>query len=220
VQSLLSMGVPIDDAEFSASFQREMEASLRERQEDYVERPTGAVLRSVLGQAGLSDISEDIIRRALQTMFTISEEHWVLMPGAHDVLQELERRSLRMGVISNASDTDDVNRLIDSADLRVYFDPILISAEFGRRKPDPSLFNTVLQAWSLTPDEVVMVGDTLPHDILGAQRIGLRNIWLTAQADTALNRAFAGQIVPEAVAAELREVPDLIRRLSGEGSPA
>lgn len=217
VQSLLSMGVPIDGLDFAAAFQSEMEASLRQRQEDHVERPAGLVLRSVLRQAGISDVSDDLIRRALQEMFVISEAHWVLMPDAHAVLQDLQRRSLLLGMISNASDTDDVNRLIDAADLRGFFDPILISAEVGKRKPDPSLFKAVLQTWSLPPDQVVMIGDTLPHDILGAQRSGLRNIWLTAQADTVLNRAYAGQIIPEAVAAELREIPDIIRRLSGEG---
>jgi HAD superfamily hydrolase (TIGR01549 family) len=217
VESLLSMGVPIDGLDFAAAFQREMEASLRERQEDYVERPAGTVLRNVLQQAGISAVSDDLIRRALQEMFVITEAHWVLMPDAHSVLQELQRRSLQLGMISNASDKDDVNRLIDAADLRDYFNPILISAEFGRRKPDPSLFNAVLQAWSLPPDEVVMIGDTLSHDILGAQRTGLRNIWLTAQADTVLNRAFAGQIVPESVAADLRQLPDLIRQMSAEG---
>lgn len=181
-----------------------------------MERPAGAVLRKVLQEAGISDISDDVIRKALRDMFEVSETHWNLMPGAHAVLDELQRQALQLGVISNASDADDVNRLIDASGLRAYFDPILISAEFGRRKPDPSLFTTVLQAWSLRPDEVVMIGDTLSHDILGAQEVGLRQIWLTAQADTALNRAFAGRIVPEAVAAELGEVPGLIRRMSAD----
>lgn len=216
VQSLISMGVPIDGLDFGAAFQRDMEASLRQRQEDHVERPAGSVLRSVLRRAGIVDISDEQIQSALKAMFEISEAHWALMPDTHDVLGELQRRSLSLGMISNASDTDDVNRLIDAADLRNYFDPIIISAEFGKRKPDPSLFEAVLQTWSLPPDQVVMIGDTLPHDILGAQESGLRNIWLTAQADTALNRAYAGKVVPEAIASELSEVPDLIRKLSSE----
>jgi putative hydrolase of the HAD superfamily len=214
VHSLLSMGVPIDGLDFAAAFQREMEANLRDRQEDFVERPAGVVLRRVLQEAVGNDISDGIIRQALRAMFEISETHWILMPDAHEVLGELQAGAFQLGVISNASDTDDVNRLIDASNLRDYFDPILISAEFGRRKPDPSLFNAVLQAWSMRPDEVVMVGDTLPHDILGAQEVGLRHIWLTAQADSALNRAYADRIVPEAVASELREVPELIRRMS------
>jgi putative hydrolase of the HAD superfamily len=216
VSSLLSMGVPIDGFDFGDAFHLEMETSLRERQEDFVERPAAMVLRKVLRNAGRDEVPDDIIRQALRAMFVVSETHWNLMPDAHSVLQELQRQGLRLGVISNASDADDVNRLIDASDLRGYFDPILISAEFGRRKPDPSLFHTVLRAWSLRPDQVVMIGDTLPHDILGAQEVGLRHIWLTAQADTALNRAYAERIVPESAASELREVPDIIRRMSSD----
>lgn len=214
VRSLLSMGLPLVGVDFGAAFQREMEASLRERQEDFIERPAGSVLRKVLRQSGITDVSDELVRQALKDMFVVSEAHWVLMPEAHAVLRELESDGLRLGIISNASDTDDVNRLIDGSDLRDYFDPIVISAEVGRRKPDPSLFKNVLREWSLAPDQVVMIGDTLSHDILGAQGVGLRHIWLTAQADTALNRAYAGQIVPEAVASELREVPGLIRQMS------
>jgi putative hydrolase of the HAD superfamily len=214
VQSLLSMGVPIDGVDFAAAFQREMEDNLRDRQEDFIERPAAMVLRKVLHDSIGNDVPDDTVRRALRAMFEVSEGHWILMQDAHEVLRELRAGSFRLGVISNASDTDDVNRLIDAAGLREYFDPILISAEFGWRKPDPSLFRAILQAWSMRPDEVVMVGDTLSHDILGAQKVGLRHIWLTAQADTALNRAFADRIVPEAVASELRQVPDLIRRMS------
>lgn len=214
VRSLLSMGLPIDGLDFADAFHHEMEASLRERQEDFVERPAGSVLRKVIRQYGIPEVSDELVRRALKDMFEISEGHWILMPDVHAVLRELQSDGLRLGVISNASDTDDVNRLIDGSDLRDYFDPILISAEVGRRKPDPRLFNTVLRDWSLAPDQVVMIGDTLSHDILGAQNAGLRNIWLTAQADSALNRAYAGRIVPEAVASALREVPSLIRQMS------
>ncbi|OGO71595.1 MAG: hypothetical protein A2Z37_01385 [Chloroflexi bacterium RBG_19FT_COMBO_62_14] len=214
VQSLLSTGLAIDGDTFSGAFQMELETSLRERQEDFVERPASSVLRKVLEQFGVPDTPDELVGRALRDMFAVSEAHWVLMPGAHAVLQELQRDSLRLGVISNASDTDDVNRLIDASDLRRYFEPILISAEVGRRKPDPSLFETVLRKWSLAPARVVMVGDTLSQDILGAQKAGLRQIWLTTQADTPLNRAYAGQIIPEAAAAELAEIPLLIRRMS------
>jgi putative hydrolase of the HAD superfamily len=214
VQSLLSMGVPIDGLDFATAFHREMEANLRDRQEDHVERPAAVVLRKVLHDALGEDVPDDTIRRALRAMFDVSESHWVLMADAHEMLRELQANGFRLGVISNASDTDDVNRLIDNSSLRDYFDPILISAEFGRRKPDPSLFRAVLQAWAMRPAEVVMVGDTLPHDILGAQEVGLRHIWLIAQADTALNRAYAGRIVPEAIASELSEVPRLIRHMS------
>jgi putative hydrolase of the HAD superfamily len=99
------------------------------------------------------------------------------------------------------------------------FDPELISAAVGIRKPEARLFEQVLAAWGLAPQAVVMVGDTLGEDILGAQRARLRTIWFTADADTPANRVWAKTLKADAATDDLHRLPDLIRSLS-EGSPA
>ncbi|MCG2953054.1 HAD-IA family hydrolase, partial [Escherichia coli] len=53
-----------------------------------------------------------------------------------------------------------------------YFDEIVISGAFGRGKPDPSIFDHALSLLNLSKDEVIMVGDNLMTDILGASRAG------------------------------------------------
>lgn len=138
------------------------------------------------------------------------------MPGAPDTLAALRAAGLRLGLISNAADDGNVQRLIDRAGLRPWFDPILVSAAVGLRKPNPRIFGRVLEAWGLAPAEVVMVGDMLGADILGAQLAGLRHVWLTAQADHRANAAHAGQIIPEARADSL---PDLLPLLRAWGAP-
>jgi len=60
-------------------------------------------------------------------------------------------------------------------------------------------------------DRVVMVGDTLNADILGAQRVGMHQIWITADADHEGNRKNASTIEPEAIAGRLSDVPAIIR---------
>jgi FMN phosphatase YigB (HAD superfamily) len=87
------------------------------------------------------------------------------------------------------------------------------------RKPNPALFEMVLRAWSLAPQDVVMVGDTLGADILGAQNAGIHQVWLTTDADTPANRAHAGTIIPEAVASTLAEVPSVLKGFSRTPAP-
>lgn len=58
-----------------------------------------------------------------------------------------------------------------------------------------------------------MVGDTLGADVLGAQRVGMHQIWLATQAERSDNRAFADGVHPELTAQSLAEVPELIARL-------
>jgi HAD superfamily hydrolase (TIGR01549 family) len=168
----------------------------------------------VLAEFGYPEVSDEVIRRALERMYRLTEIHWSLMPGAHQVLDALGQDGHRLGMISNAGNEANVHRLIDNAGLRRYFDPILISAAVGMRKPNPALFEMVLRAWGLPPHEVVMIGDTLGADILGAQNAGIHQIWLTADADTPANRAHAGTIIPEAVASTLSEVPSVLKGLA------
>jgi HAD superfamily hydrolase (TIGR01549 family) len=206
VEQLQDDGLRIDGAKVASEFRRQMEIYYHERESDFIEVTTAFVLRSVLADLGFSEVSDEILRRALERMYRLTEGHWSPMPGVHDVLRSLSREGYRMGMISNAGNEANVHRLIDRANLRDYFDPILISAAVGLRKPNPALFEMVLRAWSLAPEEVVMIGDTLGADILGAQNAGVHQIWLTVDADTPANRAHAGTIIPEASASTLAEV--------------
>jgi putative hydrolase of the HAD superfamily len=187
------------------------------RNTDHVERTTESVLRDVLTAFGQDSLPRPVLLRALRAMYAVSEAHWNPMPDVHAVLATLERKQYRLGLISNAGDEGNVQRLIDKASLRRFLNPILISAAVGVRKPAPELFRMVLEAWGLPGSQVVMVGDLLGADILGAQRAGLHQIWLTAQADSPSNQGLEGQVVPEAVAASLSEVPGLIELLGTAG---
>lgn len=206
-------GFSLDSASFAETFSQEIQENNQLRQQDWIERTSASLLRKVLRRFGFKEVSEAVIQRALQEFYAISETHWAPMEGVYDVLQELQAEGLRLAIISNAGDEGNVQRLIDNANLRSYFEPILISAAEGIRKPNPRLFESVLLVWSLPPDQVVMVGDNLQADILGAQNAGVHQIWLTAQADTPSNREHVSIIVPEATAERITDVPAVLRTL-------
>lgn len=213
--SLREQGLAMDTDAFREAFREETEGSQRGRALDYVERTSAAVLRLVLGRFGYPDVEDAVVERAIAALFAVSEAHWQPMPGLSQTLTRLRDAGLRLGMISNASDAANVQRLIDKAQIQSWFDPIVISAAVGIRKPDPRLFERVLKVWELPADDVVMIGDTLGEDIRGAQSAGIFAIWITADANTPANQAHAGAIRPDASVAALEEVPDLISRLNG-----
>ncbi|MFP3854325.1 MAG: HAD family hydrolase, partial [Anaerolineales bacterium] len=140
-----------------------------------------------------------------------SEEHWRPVDDLHQILREIKATGLRMGLISNASDEANVDRLIDKIEARNFFDPILVSAAVGARKPAPLIFQKLLHQWDLPADQVVMVGDTLNADILGGQRMGMRQIWLKTAADRPDNVAWRDRLEPDASLDHLRQVPPLLQ---------
>jgi FMN phosphatase YigB (HAD superfamily) len=55
----------------------------------------------------------------------------------------------------------------------------MVTAEdVGIPKPDPTMFQAVLQQLDCVAEETVMVGDSWRSDVLGATALGIRALWL------------------------------------------
>jgi putative hydrolase of the HAD superfamily len=213
IDQLQKDGLAFDRSDFRSAFERALEAYDHQRQTNLIERSTASLLQESLSSFGYEEISPDILRRGLKRFYSVSETHWQPMPALHEVLDELQDEGRMLGMISNAGDAENVQRLIDKVEIRDYFDPIIISAAIGIRKPDPTLFEMVLDQWQVTPDSVVMIGDRLEADILGAQNAGIHQIWLKPEAESSTAR----QITPEKVTGKLVDIPGLIREFETKG---
>jgi len=67
---------------------------------------------------------------------------------------------------------------IKAVGLNGYFDPIIISANYGFRKPDMRLFRKALDTMKLVPAEVICVGNDMYRDIYGASQLGIKTIFV------------------------------------------
>jgi HAD superfamily hydrolase (TIGR01662 family) len=212
VTELHAQGLAFNDSAFANAFSNIFNEFDSQRQTHFKEITTEYVLQETFKALGLNPNGLDY-DQALAAYFGPSEALWTPMPQVHETLTTLKERNLKLAIVSNAADTANVMRLIDNHNLRPYFDPIVVSASVGVRKPNPRIFDPVLNAWQLPPAEIVMIGDTLGADILGAQNVGFKSIWVTMESDTPYNNAHQHTIMPDAVAASLAEVPDLIANL-------
>ncbi len=207
---LQAAGFALDPHEFLARFSAKVQEFNLQRQTDWAEYTTTWILTSTLEELHAPAPAPELLERAISAFYAYSERLWQPTPGLHPALQRLSAAGLRLGLISNAADEQNVQRLIDGFGLRGYFDPIIISAAVGVRKPNPRIFDFVLRPWGLPPEAVVMVGDTLGADILGAQLAGLHNVWVTAHAGHPANQAHHGNILPEAEIDAVAALPSLL----------
>jgi HAD superfamily hydrolase (TIGR01549 family) len=145
--------------------------------------------------SGIDDASRDIYREWAAC------QHFALYDDVADVLRDLHRSGLRIGLISNTQ------RCLASFErhfaLEGLFSVALSSYEHGFMKPHPSIFEAALRATDARPDEAVMVGDSYAHDIEGALRTGMRAV-LVARA----GHPAAPSNVP--VISTLRDLPPLL----------
>ena len=58
------------------------------------------------------------------------------------------------------------------------FKDVIESAVVGVRKPDPAIFRLGVGALGLDPAETVMIGDSPDKDVIPAQSIGCKTVWI------------------------------------------
>ena len=208
---LLSQGLELNLNTFPRTFRRRLDEYFKQRENDLLESTYTQVLREILKEKGYEDVSSDVIRNALDALFSVTQSNWALEEDAIPTLKKLEESGYRLGIISNAGDDQDVQQLVRGFKIRQYFDFILTSAACSYRKPHPRIFELALANWYLLPSEAVMVGDNLTADIAGAQKVGLYGVWLNRRADPQMEKQEA--VSPDASLSSLAELPALLDRL-------
>lgn len=101
-----------------------------------------------------------------------------LFPETRRVLQALKER-YRLAVITNVAPTtpaDAVHDVLRAAGIHECFDVITVSSDVGSSKPAEAIFAGTLRRLAVTPDEAVMVGNTVATDIFGGNRSGMTTV--------------------------------------------
>jgi HAD superfamily hydrolase (TIGR01509 family) len=105
-------------------------------------------------------------------------ERVAAVDGARQTLAALHRKA-GCYLATNARDSKagDIVKALERAGLATYIDRVFCFENVGHRKPSPEFFATILAAINATPDQTVMVGDSLDTDVAGALAAGLHGIW-------------------------------------------
>lgn len=211
--SLQKAGYSFDAEGFADRFNDTITEYYRSREEDLTERPIEQYLSRVLASYEVYDPLRNVIQGSLEKMYRFTEEYWQLEEDALSTLEQLKADGYRLGMITNAANPDNANRLIDRFGLRPFFEVILISSVEKIRKPDTRIYSRAITRLDLPRFSVAMVGDTLTADILGAQNAGMRAIWINRRANRAENHIVVDRIVPDAVIETLAQLPATLSSL-------
>lgn len=88
------------------------------------------------------------------------------------------RSKYRLLLLTNGTPDLQQEKVDSVPELATFFEHIIISGDFGVGKPSESIFRHAIDLLELKSNEVVMVGDNLYTDILGANRSGIPSIWI------------------------------------------
>ena len=183
-----------------------------QRDKDYYETTYHFVLRELLEELGYAEVSETVLRSALDAMYSITQSNWILEDDTLETLQKLKSKKYRLGIFSNAGDDKDVQELIEGFGIRSYFDFVLTSAACYYRKPHPRAFEIALAQWSVPPKDAVMIGDSLQADIYGAKKLNMQTIWITRRVQP--SAAEEQHIHPDFSLRDLNELLPILERIN------
>lgn len=126
-----------------------------------------------------------------------------------DVLPGLLRLKGRVlvGSVSNG------NADLQTIGLSHHFKVSVAAHQLGCAKPDAAIFHAACRELGVAPADAVYVGDDVLLDVQGAQRAGLRAVWMNR---TGSRKHLEHEVVPDAIVADFGELLDWLRREHGE----
>ena len=204
--------IKLDQTALVETFLVERAAAWKLAEQNQAEIPIRQTLERALDRidAPPAAKAKTLIEAAVKIYFGPEHAAWQAYPDAVTTLKLLKSRGYQLGLYSNASDDAFVQRLINDNKLRPELSATFSSAGQGWRKPRPEGFELIAKRWRLPADEIVVVGDSLEADVLGAQNARMSSILIGRQpASPTSNEA----IKPTAVAENLAALPEMIANL-------
>ncbi|MCQ2112983.1 MAG: HAD family hydrolase [Bacteroidaceae bacterium] len=123
--------------------------------------------------------TRDVTRRAVMEHIAFRCYQKVIsqMEVSRPVVEGLAKR-FPLVLVSNFY--GNIHTILDDFRLN-YFDEVIESSVVGIRKPDPRIFSLGVEAMGMKPEEIVVVGDSFSKDIIPANSIGCKTVWMKGQ---------------------------------------
>ncbi len=157
-------------------------------------------------------VDRDKLSAIAEELMVFIEIHYyqrAMRPDVPGVLEAIRKMGLKIGLISNVNSRGQVPTNLDLYGIRHYFDPIVLSSEYGRRKPDPAIFHYAARLANVPTGECVYIGDRISRDILGARKAGYR-LAVQIRHDYEHGEVDEGA-TPDAVIDQMTEILEILR---------
>ena len=144
--------------------------------EAYPEIPIEEVFQELYTNKGIQPSGELVLHTG--QMFRVYSTHHIrLYAGARELLSALRKAGKGVYLLSNAQ------RIFTEYELfylgiHDLFDGILISSDYGCKKPDERFYKILAEKYGVSAAESLMIGNDMDTDIAGAARAGMDSFYI------------------------------------------
>ncbi|MGI9349779.1 MAG: haloacid dehalogenase type II [Amylibacter sp.] len=147
--------------------------------------------------------NEKLRQRLLDVYWNLSA-----YPEAHDVLTTLKANNIQTGILSNGSNQM-LNSAVVSANLKNYLDKIISIDGIEIYKPDPKVYQMVLDQFNCKIEEVLFISSN-GWDIAGASKFGFTTLWVNRNLIPKDRLTF----MPNKITNNLSTIPNILKELN------
>jgi len=121
-------------------------------------------------------VEDDNFAKSMGKMYLdLLPERTMLIPHAKELLDYLSEK-YKLTIISNGF-AEVQHKKLKNSKIDHYFDYVVLSEEAKSLKPDRQIFDFALKLNNAKAEESIMIGDIFQADIIGAQNIGIDQIF-------------------------------------------
>jgi len=115
---------------------------------------------------------EKILAAGVVAYRRVKELHLKTYPNVASTLMKLRKRGLKLAIVTDAPRFQAWTRLF-GLKLEKCFDLVVAFEDTGEQKPSHLPFKTALRKLRVKPENVMMIGDSISRDVLGAKKLGM-----------------------------------------------
>lgn len=134
----------------------------------------------LLKTIGIDENRELLARRINEQWFDYADLQ--VFPDAAQTLEELKRRGVKLGVVTNAL-AEEIQKMFEKLNLNNIFDVAVGCDACKKAKPSREIFYYALDRLKVRPENAVFVGDSIKYDYEGAKEAGMKTVLISRDGD-------------------------------------
>ena len=178
-----AVGLSASDDQLRASYRRGLGVAYRSvaARPYYLHRELFGMAFAEMARSLGGELDDQEVQQAVDRQYRATIDGAELRADALETLRHLRAGGLHVQIVSNI-DEEQLDGLARRLGLQTEVDARTSSESARSCKPDPAIYEVALGKAGCRPAQVLFVGDSPVHDVVGPQALGMSTALLAAEA--------------------------------------
>jgi 2-haloalkanoic acid dehalogenase type II len=152
------------------------------------------------------ELDEESLERSFYELFLNRFDKIKFFHEVPSILENLSKK-YKLALLSN-TEAFHFKEISQQLKLENYFDGLFPSFKIQKIKPDPDAFKIILSYFQVSPEETLMVGDSIRSDVGGAQNLNIHSCWVNRE------KKKPKKVNPEFEITSFTELPNILSKIN------